>query len=89
MGFKELDPEVVLDILADEVDVLTPAVEERTHLYNDAKCPCCGAGEFGLESRPMGKSDLIPYPICVCQSCGCKWDPRSSIVLRDGQITLE
>lgn len=87
MPFKELDPEIIFGVLENEVDVLTPAAAERTEIYSKAVCPCCDSTGFDLEARSPGPN-LLPYPVCVCQSCGCRWDPKSSIILSDGQVTL-
>lgn len=89
MNFKEMDPDVVRSIIADQEDILTPLAKQREDRYRRLSCPCCQ----GKNLKPLPRTDrsgelivdgIIPHHRFVCQTCDCVYDPESNLVIRDG-----
>lgn len=98
MHFKEMDPNLILDILSKETDILTPLVAADQEIYNDASCPRCGGTTikerdiansievFEDGSIASKSSRPIPKFLCRCVDCECLFDPFSGLLLEMGNV---
>ena len=86
MSFKPLDPEITRKLLQKEVDILTPAAQERNNLYQDLTCPCCGSMSLGAELNKASLNELVPRYFFQCTECACKFDPHTSLIHQDGVV---
>lgn len=82
--FKALDQDVTRKLLDGQVDILAPAVEERDDVYRSASCPSCGSKSLSIRQKKLNSAELVPYHHLVCSVCGCVFDPKSNLILKDG-----
>lgn len=97
-----MDQDELLEILKDEVDILTPMVEADEEIYRDARCPRCG-GEcttdinvstlFDVDPKTMDiipgprmANRIIPRKLSRCMGCTCLFDPFTGLVLEMGNL---
>jgi hypothetical protein len=95
MTLKTMDPDLIRELLSQEVDVLTPAAEADAALYANAACPNCHARgcrketeaiktvetEEGVELIfPFGSDSLISLGHSVCVECNTEFDPRTGLI---------
>lgn len=58
MAYKTMDPDLIREILANEEDVITPAVENEKALYENIRCPVCGGvGAEKVTLAPLIEAD--------------------------------
>lgn len=98
MFFKEMDPELIKSILAEETDILTPLLEADQKIYNEASCPQCGGTTVKerdldndlevLEDGSVVSKSTRPIPkyLCRCVDCRCLFDPFSGLLLEMGNL---
>lgn len=86
MTFKILDTETIKKALENETDILTPAAQAQSQFYSNVECPCCQSSDLTSELNKASMSELLPRYYFECRSCGCKFDPHSSIIHRDGIV---
>jgi rubredoxin len=82
--FKCLDPEITKKLIEGQEDILGPAVKSREELYRNAICPSCGESNFKMLPKKLNAEELVPYHYMECRICGCVFDPKTGIILKDG-----
>lgn len=83
--FKEMDPEVIQELLKGQVNVIAPAVAKEQEILTGASCPSCG--ESSTEARVNGKNPFSRGKLLVnkslsCIVCGCEFDPYSKLITK-------
>jgi len=87
MKYNEMDPDIVKELLKDQVDVLTPLVKkEEIFLYNQ---PCIECGERDIElfinpTKPFSQGSPLPNRLVRCLTCQTEFDPNSGIITKAG-----
>lgn len=92
--YKELDPEVLEQLLAPYKDEgSTELAKERKHedaFLAQQKCPTCGSSgmtPFMVSSaHAFGHGNLLARSALRCNLCGAEYDPHSKIVLGTGNL---
>ncbi len=86
MSFKTLPQELVLYLIKDEKDALTPLVEERASVISNTPCMRCGAAMQPHLHAPdaFSSDDPLPRQHARCVECGLIWDPKTDLVLDTG-----
>jgi hypothetical protein len=56
-GFKTMDPDQIRELIADEPDIITEAVQREEQVYRNAACPVCH--ERGCE-KELEPTVVIP-----------------------------
>lgn len=88
MALKFMDKDEILSILANQVDVLGPAVRRRWEFFDALRCPDCGGGVMeertsrDMESPPA--DGMTPYGRARCIACRSLFDPITGLVLEMG-----
>lgn len=73
--------------LKGEVDILTPAAEQRVHAINSTPCPRCGTALQPKLAPPhalFSSNDALPKALGWCQTCGFEASAESSLVYHTG-----
>ena len=99
MAFKEMDPKLILSLISNETDIITPAVQTEKLLYEKAICPKCGnegavkitrAPKFSeaqeLLTSPFNPDKILSSGYAQCQSCGTEFLPTSNIILSEENL---
>ena len=94
MTYKEMDPEDILRLIADETDVIAAARKNERLLYEGATCPECGhvgaekktdAPKIGpdqeLIKSPFSAERILANGYAKCPNCGAEFLPMSNITL--------
>lgn len=82
--FQTLSPSLLLHLLKDEEDVVTPEMERRLSEIKRAPCPRCGASLHPkVHDVPFSSADPFPRLVASCE-CGFLQDPQTGIVLELG-----
>lgn len=90
MGFKEMDPEKVWELIKGQEDILTPIANREVEVFHSAVCPSCGSSDhspFIDGARPFVKGYLLPNKLLKCLKCQTEFNPRTNLITRAG-ITL-
>lgn len=104
MPFKEMNPEAIRALIADEEDVITPAVERDRVIYDNARCPVCGGVgadkatlppkfdmvKDGLRviSSPFSPGRILAVGHARCRECGSEYQPESQVIISTPEPVL-
>lgn len=84
-AFKEMDPEVIRQLLQGHEDVLTSEVKKEETFFAHSTCPVCGGSKFSTHvnsTRPFTEGALLPNKLLYCMSCNTEFDPYTRFVTR-------
>lgn len=71
MTFKTMDPDLIREMLSQQEDILTPAIEEDRKFFANTRCPMCGKDECQKkEYVPKIEVDEHGSPTVVQSSFG-------------------
>lgn len=84
MSFKLLEIEKMKQILEKEEDILTPAFLKQADFYKNTECPNCGSKDLKQDLNKRSLNEILPRYYFECAVCGCKFDPHSSLIHKDG-----
>ena len=76
--------ERILELLADEPDVLTSEAERDKEYLRRLSCPKCGAGGITKEVnslRPFTSYHPLPNWNGRCPVCKCLYSPTSGVII--------
>ena len=96
MGFIEMDPELVRNLIEGEEDLITQAVDIENEFYKHVRCTMCGQGECERKMRPpkvvMGKDGpvvtspfgdgILPESFAHCIHCGTDFNPFTGMIFK-------
>ena len=88
MRLKFLDPEITRKLLEGQVDVLTPASEDREKFYASQVCVRCGGScrKVGDSRTMYVDGDILPRFYLECLACGCEFNPHNGIIIKMGNL---
>lgn len=98
MWFKEMDPEMVRQLISDEPDVITQAAKVEQDLFDHLQCPVCGgegtdkivkppkfSGEGGLVVACFTPEKPLPTGTARCRTCNSEFDPYTRVIIKVGE----
>lgn len=90
-----MDPATIRELVANETDVLTPAVKAEEQLYKNTRCPVCYEGGCQKKIRPPTivmtpqgpqvtsspfKGGLLAEGYAHCINCSTDFNPRTGVI---------
>jgi RNase P subunit RPR2 len=87
--FKELDPEVARRAVEGHEDILTPARERNSELYESFTCPRCKCSlteEYDARTA-FTHGSIVPKAVLVCGNCTYRIDPHTNVVINFGDAS--
>lgn len=98
MHYKTMDPDLIRELIANEEDVITPAIENDKVIFANAMCPVCGAQgadkvtlppkieitENGpqMVTSPFQADRVLPVGHARCRECGSEYTPENQVIYR-------
>lgn len=81
-NFKEMDPDLIRELLKGQENVIAPAVEKEQAFLQNIPCPSCyGSTEAQTNSkRPFVKGKILVNKIMVCLTCKAEFDPGTRVI---------
>lgn len=89
MHLKESDPQIILELLENERDIITEKAQQREQFYQSQTCPRCGGEaltKIGNIKTLFRRNDPLPRYQLHCEGCECQFDPYSGIILTMGNL---
>jgi hypothetical protein len=89
MKFREMDPEIVWDLIKNQKDVLTSLVEKEDKHFKNSSCPNCASGNFEAFTnvkRPFSPGSPLPNKLLRCVYCKTEFDPFTRLITKAGII---
>lgn len=85
--FKTMPKELVLRLLKDEQDILTPLAEKRSAAIKNTACPRCGSS-LHAKLAPLNMvftpDDPLPRLLGECPECGFSASANTGVVYSTG-----
>lgn len=87
-GLQTMDDETRRELLKDEVDILTPAVEQERKFLEGVPCPKCGVRPClaQVDAKKPFAGGLLPRRIMKCLNCRLEFEPYTGIQVNMGEL---
>lgn len=98
--FTDMDPDLIKELIKDEPDVISQAIELEAEIYKATSCPKCMSRNLSkktdppkivmtdsgpeIVSSPFAQDSAIVEGYAQCQECGTEFCPRSGIIRNAG-----
>lgn len=81
-NFKEMDPDLIRELLKGHENVIAPAVEKEQALLRNLSCPNCDGNTEAQTNpkRPFVKGKILVNKIMVCLMCKAEFDPETRVI---------
>lgn len=99
-----MEPSLVRDLLENEEDVITPAIQQRKQLLDHVPCPTCGdrgadihvlapkvsvsEGEPVVTASPFSQSSPIVEGYAKCRTCACVFEPMTRVIVEMNEAVI-
>lgn len=81
-NFKEMDPDLIRELIQGHENVIAPAVEKEQAFLQTISCIVCGSSADAQMNakRPFVKGSILVKKTMVCVTCKAEFDPETGVI---------
>lgn len=91
-NFKEMDPDLIRELIKGHENVIAPAVEKEQAFLKTLSCPSCGGTSTEAQmnpKHPFVKGSILVNKVMICLHCDAEFDPNTKVVTKSASRQVD